>query len=104
MALSIGIAGVSAHAGWTAFHDLGGTTVDSAGAYVTDQGTDKSQTIRLRNFDDNADTGVDFSISSAVGSVDGTSTDFRYPAAATDAAAVFGTSASPIVTHGGWYG
>jgi len=91
----------AAQAAFVAYHDLGGTTADAPGAYVTDQGADPTQTIRLRNFTDNADTGVDFSITGANGSTDADSSANRYPDAGTDAAAIFGTAASPIVTHGG---
>jgi len=95
-----------AQAAFVAYHDLGGTTADAPGAYVTDQGADATQTIRLRNFADNADTGVDFNITGANGSQENTSSAHRYPNAGTDAAAIFGTAASPIVTHGGstWEG
>jgi len=93
--------GPSADAAFVAYHDLGGTTADAPGAYVTDQGTDSTQTIDLVNYADNVDTGVDFSITGANGSNDATSTANRYPDAGTDAAAIFGTAASPIVTHGG---
>jgi len=96
----LGLAG-AADAAFVAYHDLGGTTADAPGAYVTDQGTDATQTIDLRNFADNADTGVDFNITGANGTGTGSSSANRYPAAGTDAAAIFGTSASPIVTHGG---
>ena len=96
----------AAQAAFVAYHDLGGTTADALGAYVTDQGANATQTIRLRNFADNADTGIDFNITGANGSQENTSSAHRYPAAGTDAAAIFGTSASPIVTHGGstWEG
>jgi len=109
MVLAVGVVlGLSgaAQAAFVAYHDLGGTTADAAGAYVTDQGADATQTIRLRNYADNADTGVDFNITGANGSKEDTSSANRYPNAGTDAAALFGTAASPIVTHGGstWEG
>jgi len=98
--------GPAADAAFVAYHDLGGTTADAPGAYVTDQGADATQTIDLRNFADNVDTGVDFSITGANGSQENTSSAHRYPNAGTDAAALFGTATSPIVTHGGstWEG
>ena len=102
--LAVGVVlalGGAAEAAFVAYHDLGGTTVDAPGAYVTDQGTDATQTIRLRNFADNGDTAVDFSITGANGSNDTAASANRYPNAGTPAAAIFGTAASPIVTHGG---